>query len=469
MDSNNLLQVQKEALKASKGRTGFAYFMEMGLGKTLVTYMDFLEHVAEREVTRMVVVCPNSFKGGWKDEAAKWGLKVDVHVYESGNIHMNNAFLKKKYDRPPVLVINYEAIRSHTAQMYIQRFIHDRNCWITFDESIQLKNNKAAQVKAALTLAKGFKFRRVLSGKPMTQGPHDYWGSIRAIDKTNMNYYAWRTSFCRMGGYMQKQVVGAQNEDILAEIIRPHAFFATKAEWTDIPEKMYTQRGYKLTPEMDRMYRQMHNEFVLWIEENDYVSVDAAISKYIKLAQIQCGFIIREDGSIQELVDPDANPRVALLKEIIETELTGKVVIAYHHKYSLVMLSKALEKYFPANISGGMSEAEIRAEKDKFNNHANCRVMLAQIRASKYGHSLLGGTKPNDRCSTFMFFENTYSLDDRSQVEDRIHRHGQTQSCLYIDLFGTDLDRRVNAALQRKENVYQNVLRAVKERPRQTV
>jgi len=63
-----------------------------------------------------------------------------------------------------------------------------------------------------------------------------------------------------------------------------------------------------------------------------------------------------------------------------------------------------------------------------------------------------------------LFFENTYSLDDRSQVEDRIHRHGQTSdSCLYIDLFGTSLDYRVNAALQRKEGIFQSVFRGVRK------
>jgi hypothetical protein len=55
-------------------------------------------------------------------------------------------------------------------------------------------------------------------------------------------------------------------------------------------------------------------------------------------------------------------------------------------------------------------------------------------------------------------FENTYSLDDRSQIEDRIHRHGQTaDSVLYVDICGTSLDRNAIRALQRKENVFQAV------------
>jgi hypothetical protein len=104
-----------------------------------------------------------------------------------------------------------------------------------------------------------------------------------------------------------------------------------------------------------------------------------------------------------------------------------------------------------------MTPEEISYQKDKFNNTKSCRVILAQTRASKYGHTLLGGTADLDKCNTMVFAENSYSLDDRSQIEDRIHRHGQTNACLYVDVWGTKLDRRVTQALQAKENIAQAV------------
>ena len=65
--------------------------------------------------------------------------------------------------------------------------------------------------------------------------------------------------------------------------------------------------------------------------------------------------------------------------------------------------------------------------------------MLLQADAGKYGHTLVG--TPDDPCGTMLFFENTYSLDTRSQIEDRIHRMGAVaESCLYVDLSGSDLD-----------------------------
>jgi hypothetical protein len=249
---------------------------------------------------------------------------------------------------------------------------------------------------------------------------------------------------------------------LLAATIDKYIFRASKEDWTDLPPKMYTSRQYKLTPELASMYRSMEDQFVLWLNENENVAVDTFITKYIKLAQIQSGFIIREDESIQELVPPESNPRFILVREIVD-ESTGKVVIPYIHRYTLGLLQRALAEYNPTHISGGMVPGEIQRNKDKFNNDPECRVILVQTRAGKYGHTLLGGKELIDKCSTMVFAENSYSLDDRSQIEDRIHRHGQTESCLYVDVWGTPLDHKVTAALQAKESIAQAVFSYFKD------
>jgi hypothetical protein len=298
----------------------------------------------------------------------------------------------------------------------------------------------------------------------MKQGPHDYWSQLRFIGHLNgENYYAFRYKFCVMGGFKGKQVIGGKNLEHLAEIMAPVSFTATKEEWTDLPPKMYTTRRYQLTPVLQQHFDTMLQDFVAYISDENTVSVDIAITKYMKLAQIMAGFIYDEQGETHMLVPNSKNPRLNLLQNVIEDEITGKVCVAFTHKPSYTMLMERLSGYNPAYIRGGMSGNEIDAQKDKFNNDPKCRVMLLQIRASKYGHTLLGGAGL-DRCSTMVFFENTYSLDDRSQIEDRIHRHGQdADSVLYVDFVGTDIDTRIIEALQRKSNLFAAIQQAVKE------
>ena len=103
-----------------------------------------------------------------------------------------------------------------------------------------------------------------------------------------------------------------------------------------------------------------------------------------------------------------------------------------------------------------MSPDETEVQKARFNSDPQCRIILLQCDAAKYGHTLLGGPGPEDKCRTMIFFENSYSADTRDQIEDRIHRRGQTgEYVLYIDLSGSDLDRRIVKALQRKDAALQ--------------
>jgi SWI/SNF-related matrix-associated actin-dependent regulator 1 of chromatin subfamily A len=104
--------------------------------------------------------------------------------------------------------------------------------------------------------------------------------------------------------------------------------------------------------------------------------------------------------------------------------------------------------------------ADVAAAKTAFNDDPDVRVILLQVQASKFGHTLLGDQDNiGDRCSTMIFYENSWSLDDRSQIEDRIHRMGQkASSCLYIDFVGSGMDEEIIGALQHKEDVYQAVM-----------
>jgi len=457
-----LLKVQEKALVNGHDRPGFAYYMEMGLGKTLTALTEFQILVEAKQATRMVVICPNSFKAGWVDEIKKHELELHPFIFESGNDWYNEHFLKTDFKMPPVLIVNYEAIRSVAVQDYITRFVRGRAAMIVLDESIQIKTYNSLQTKAALALAPMFVYKRILSGKPVTQGPHDLWAQMRFIGAINDRYFPFKTTFCKMGGFRGKNIVGAQNEELLAAKIDKFIFRASKADWTDLPPKMYTARQYRLTPKLAAMYKSMEDDFVLWLNENENVAVDVFITKYIKLAQIQSGFIIKEDGDVVELIPPEENPRFELVRAIME-EVPGKTVIPYIHKYTRHLLLRSLEDYFPAIIKGGMSPEEISFNKQRFNNDEKCRTILVQTRAGKYGHTLLGGENVIDKCSTMVFAENSYSLDDRSQIEDRIHRHGQTESCLYVDVWGTDLDRRITQALQNKESIVKAVFQYFKK------
>lgn len=469
-----LHSVQKEALRRSNGARGFGYFMEQGLGKTLTSLVDFADRLAEGTATRLFVEAPNSFKSGWKYEIEKYGFDFDVFVWEAGKEEYLRRWIKNGFKKPPVLIMNWESARAvkvplgkshrwHTSalmDMIATEFAQPKPTFGVFDESIKAKTHNSAQTIGAIRFAKELAFSRILSGKPITQGPHDLWAQMRLIGQLNgKEYHPFKTMFCKMGGFKMKQVMGAQNEEFLAPMIDPHVFRASKADWTDLPPKVYSIREYTMSPEMKAKFDSMFHDFILWINEDEVVTVDAAITKYIKLAQIQCGWIFDEQGKYHQLVPDERNPRLNLLKELLEEEIVGKVAIPYHHRPVFDQLLRNLggeDKC--AWIKGGMSSQEVEDQKRRFNEDRSVRYILLQDEASKYGHTLLGLPEPGHMCYTMIPYENTYSLDTRSQIEDRIHRHGQiADSVSYIDLAGTPLDRDCIRALQRKEDVFQAV------------
>jgi SNF2 family DNA or RNA helicase len=463
--------VQIAALEFSNGKFGAGFFAEQGLGKTLIALAEFSFLHSQGKCDRMIVICPNTFKAGWLDEIDKHGFKFDVHIWRSSKKAAAADWLNSRHALPPVLIINYQAARMPGVTRALQIWAARGVAYLAIDESIQIKGHKSAQTKAIHKLASWSpitgeptvcRYIRLLTGRPQTQGPHDLWGQLRAIGLfTSTNFFAFRGLYCQMGGWQNKEVIAAKNTDQLAAYMSQVVFQAKKKDWLpNLPRKDATIRDYKMSDDQQRQYNQMERQFLLQINNDDTITVEVAIAKYAKLAQIQCGFIYDEEKIVHELVPLAENPRLNLLLEILEEECEGKVCVVYRHRAVLPILLQALHHWSPAWIKGGMSPDETEVQKARFNSDPQCRIILLQADAAKYGHTLLGGPGPEDKCRTMIFFENSYSADTRDQIEDRIHRRGQTgEYVLYIDLSGSDLDRRIVKALQRKDALYKSVFR----------
>lgn len=441
-------EVQAEAIRKAAGRRGFGFFMEMGLGKTATAYAEFANLLESDLVDTMVVVCPQSLKQVWVDEAEEWELGYGVETWP-----------KPREDVPwHVLAINYEALIGAGGR-YLDNFmgnpLRDNRVYLVMDESIHVKNPRAKRTKRMIALAAKAEYVRVLSGAPIVQSPLDLWGQMRCIGELKgVNPYAFRNRFCSMGGYMGKQIVGARNEEELTGIIEDHSFRAKKSNWTNLPEMLFNIRNYNLTGEQSRQYLEMKDQLVLNVKD-EVITAPMVITQMMKLQQISSGFVIDEQGSTIELVEEKNNPKLKLTSEIVE-ELDSKVIIFAFYKNSIKMLT---ELFDCACITGNQSPDVQTSEKRSFNEGTK-KVMVAQLTAGKYGHTLLG-TKEMP-CHTSIFFENNYDLDARIQAEARNHRHGQHYPVTYVDLVGTQLDKKIVSALQKKQKMASAIVDAVR-------
>jgi hypothetical protein len=447
---------------------GWGHLMEMRLGKTPTILNEFRLFQHYHDFNRLVVFSPNQYKRDWALEAEKYGLGIPLIPYEQSRLpHMIAEFNKAK--GRIAFAVNYEALQYDETRAFLSDII-DRRTMLAADESIKIKNHASLFTQGAMLARKEAGVTRIATGLPMTQGPTDFYSQGRFIGMYDgLNFFAYRARYCVMGGFKNKQIRAIKNADRLEEEINANNFVAKRKDWGRLSAAEFYEMRLDASPEQQRHYREMEQDFITMVEnakgDEETVSADQIVGKLMKMQQISSGFVYTEDGNAVEIMDPAKTPKVKALIELIENEVKGKIVVPFHYMKSGSMLLEVLAKYNPAVIfnESWMTKhgRDYVSEKARFNNDPNCRVMIGQLTTMKYGHDLTGN--PNERCATMFFFENTYSLDDRTQVEARITTAFQDWSNVYLDPYCTPVERKAIKALAKKESVVESVLGAYRD------
>jgi hypothetical protein len=456
--------VQLEAVRRSYPKVGWGHFLDMRLGKTAVALNEFMLFRRDFGYRWLLVLAPNSFKLDWNVFADFFRIDVPCHIFESSARDEASRFVMKHRDGA-MIVVNYEALQSKETMSLLLSICTDQTL-IVADESICIKNHASSFFKNALALAKDCGARRVLTGKPTTQGSHDLWSQLRFIGELDgTNYFAFRNAFCNMGGFKGKQVLrgekGLKNPERLRVILERCSWSARKSEWMAGPGKEYMLRPLDMIHEQREIYNNMHRNFIAELENGVVVTADQIITKLVKLQQITSGFIIDERGYDHDIMPLVTNPKVNETKRILEEELTDKLLVIVNFRHSIDMLMRALKDFEPTFIRGGMTPEAIAQQKDLFNNGPS-RVLVGQAKATKFGHMLMGSA--SSPCLTTLYFENNYSLDDRSQTEERNQGEGQQGVITMMDFVASPMDRAAITALQDKEDVAAAVLGYMREK-----
>lgn len=453
---------QLAALAASSHMpAGFAYFKEMGMGKSATLLADYERLRLIGHVDMLVVVCPNTLKSNWLGEIETWMPRPVEAV----------ALPKRVPPTTEMVIMNYEALATgHAPGTALIRDAADkgRRIMLALDESTQIKNPQAARTKALLSLVPLVRFRRILSGAPIVQGIQDVWAQLKFIGGiTTMTYVQFRSRYCVMGGYQGKQILGSnpKTRHEVQACMQKHGFRARKSEWLDLPDKLYVSRDIELSPLQTKHYRSMLQEMVVWLDthgEEPTAVATMVATQLVKLQQITSGWVYSSVGGEPmdiELRDAKSNALMAILQD----EVQSKVIVVTYFKHTMARLKVRMDEAgIPfAVIQGGMPADEIAKQKALFNRDGGARVMLVQESSAKYGHTLLGGE--NDPCHTTVFYENSFSLDDRLQMEDRNHRIGQRYPVTIIDFVATGVDKKIVRALVNKRKLAEEIVDAVRQ------
>jgi len=443
---------------AGQPAEGWGHMLEMRLGKTPLLLNEFQLFRRDHGIHRLIILSPNSYKYSWKRECEKFGIELPIHVFESQKRDDATKFISKNNEY--VMIINYEALKLEQNMFVIDKII-DGNTILSADESVMIKNRQSNMAKNALAMSKEARVTRPMTGKPTPQGVQDLYSQLRFAKKINgMNFFQFRNKFALMGGFQGKQVVGVKNEDKLHELTRNCYFFARRVDWGTSLEPNYEIVRTSMTKEQEKHYVEMERQFITWLDSGEEITADQAVTKHIKLQQISSGFAINEDGQPVQILPMTKVPKFIELKDRLDNYIRNKCFIIAHFNSTLDALHEALIEYNPATIRGNVHMKKMNkdadSEKDKFANDPNCRVLIGQSQASKYGHDLKAS--PYDPCLDTIYFENSYSLDDRSQTEQRNQGEGQLAAINIQDLCSSPVEEKVIKALQRKEQIAATIM-----------
>ena len=457
---------QITALEKSWNKEAFAYFMEMGTGKSKVLIDNIAMLYDKGKINGALIIAPKGVYQNWFDieipNHMASHVEKDVVLWRAAINKKQQTELNKLFESTEklhILVMNVEAFSSEKGLKFASKFLSCHNTLMAIDESTTIKNPEAKRTKAIVGLGRHAKYRRILTGSPVTKSPLDLYKQCEFLDEGLLDftsYYAFRTRYAIMksanfGGRSVQIVVGYKNLAELSERIEKFSYRVLKEDCLDLPDYTFMKRIIQLSPEQQKIYYQM-KQIALAQLDGKLMTTATALVQLMRLHQITCGHFTADDGTIKDI----KNERLSTLMDILK-EVENKAVIWAHYKHDIKAIVEAIEKEYGKDsyvTYYGETPFEERQGNIKKIQDPNSpvRFIIGTPQTGGYGITL---TEAN----TMIYYSNGYDLEKRTQSEARINRAGQKRKMTYIDIIAQDtVDEKIVKALIKKMDIANEIM-----------
>jgi SNF2 family DNA or RNA helicase len=454
---------QSKALEMSWDKEVFAYFMEMGTGKSKVLIDNICMLFNAGKINGALIIAPKGVYKNWFDSEIpnhmpdyiekKIGLwRTDPNAKDLKPLFSTGAELH-------ILIMNVEAFSSKKGVDFAKKFLSCHNTIIGIDESTTIKNPQAKRTKAIVELGTKSKYRRILTGSPVTKSPLDLFAQCYFLHPYLLgheSYYTFKVRYAvtkqiNVSGRTIQIVVGYRNLGELSEKLKPFSYRVLKDDCLDLPKKTYTKRIIELTDEQKKVYKTMKQQAIAFLN-GKMITTATVITQMMRLHQITCGHFKSDDGTIQTI----KNNRIDQLMEVLE-EMEGKAVIWAHYRYDIQSIVETVSKKYGENsvvtyYGDTSTDDRQKAIKKIQDPKSPVRFIVGTPQTGGYGITLTGA-------STMIYYSNGYDLEKRQQSEARIDRIGQEKPMTYIDIIaeGT-VDDKIVQSLRKKVNIATEIM-----------
>ena len=456
---------QLKALEMSWNKEVFAYFLEMGTGKSKVLLDNIAMLYDKGKINGVLIVAPKGVYKNWYDSEIPEHLVNHIQkktiLWKASITQKQRSKLESLFKAEVdlhILIMNVEAFSTEKGLSFASKFLNCHNTLFAIDESTTIKNPGAKRTKNILNLSKMGKYRRILTGSPVTKSPLDLYTQCLFLDPFLLDfssYYAFRNRYAEMrtanfSGRSVQVVTGYKNLPELAETLKSFSYRVLKDECLDLPPKTYMKRVIQLTAEQKKVYEQM-KKMALATLNGKMVTTMNVITQLMRLQQITCGHFKADDGSIQNI----KNNRINELMEVLE-EVEGKAIIWAHWRHDIDTIVESIEDKYPESVvtyyGDTTTEDRQKAIKKIQDPESKVRFLVGTPQTGGYGITLTGA-------STMIYYSNGYDLEKRQQSEARIDRIGQKKPMTYIDILAEDtIDEKIVKSLRKKVNIATEIM-----------
>lgn len=431
-------------------------FLEMGLGKTVITLTAFNElHFDRWAVARCLVIAPLKVaESTWATEAAKWDhLKHLKIVPILGSLTKRLRALDTPGD---VWIINRENV-PWLVDYYRQKWPFDM---VVLDESSSFKNPQAKRFRALRLVRPRIKRLVELTGTPAPNGLEDLWAQIWLLDggqRLGKTISSFREAFfiqdyARPGQMYRTYSPQADAAERIQAAVSDICLSMKAEDYLELPPYIEDVVPVALDPAARRAYDKLEQDALLRVDEQLITAGSAAVLNG-KLLQLASGAAYdTETGEVAQI----HSCKVDAFLETLEQLQGEHVLVFYWFRHERERLQEALQGTpLRVRVYEGAADAEAW-------NAGEVDVLLAQPASCAYGLNLQQGGH-----HIVWFGYPNWTLELFQQANARLHRQGQVKPVIsHLLVVQDSMDEAVVAALHDKGETQDALMQALKARIR---
>lgn len=427
-------------------------FLDMGLGKTIITLTAINELKYNRfQIRKVLVIAPKKVaEGTWSTEKDKWDHLKLLRI--STVLGSEKKRIKALNTPADIYIINRENV------VWLVEYY--RNNWpfdmVVIDEFSSFKSNKAKRFKS-LTWVRSHINRFVgLTGTPAPNGLMDLWAEVYLLDggkRLGKTITGYREKYFEPNQRSREMIYSYSPKKGANEVIQDKISdicISMKAEdYLELPDIIYDTIPVILDSKAKKAYEELEKQMLLQVDPETVIDVTSAAALTNKLLQLSNGAMYDENREVHEI----HKCKIEAFMELIE-KLQGKpALVFYNFKHDLDRIMKALDK----------TKLRIRVLKNvddqKAWNNKEVDILLAHPASAAYGLNLQEGG------NHVIWFSLNWSLELYQQANKRLHRQGQKEKVIVHHLVSSGTrDTDVMLALESKGEVQDLLLESLKAR-----